>query len=124
MHHSRLSGFIIDCRTDDLAGATTFWSGALGMPVLGEDGPSYMRLDAGARDLTVEVQQVGHDSRVHLDLESDDIEAEVARLEGLGARRIREFPNWWVVEAPTGQRFCVVRARRPLAGAPGATRWD
>jgi hypothetical protein len=70
------------------------------------------------------VQQVGHDSRVHLDLESDDVEAEVARLERLGARRVRQFPNWWVVEAPTGQRFCVVRARGPLAGAPGVTRWD
>jgi hypothetical protein len=124
MHHSRLSGFIIDCKTENLASATTFWAGALGMPVLGEDGPNYVRLDASARDLTIEVQQVGHDSRVHLDLESDDVEAEVVRLERLGARRVRQFPNWWVVEAPTGQRFCVVRARGPLAGAPGVTRWD
>ena len=31
MHRSRLAGFIIDCRTDDLHGAARFWSGALGM---------------------------------------------------------------------------------------------
>jgi hypothetical protein len=123
MHHSRLSGFIIDCATGDLAGAGAFWGAALGLPVLGEDGPTYLRLDASARDLTVEVQQVEHASRVHLDIESDDLEAEVRRLEALGARRIGQVKTWWVLEAPTGQRFCVVRSPRALAGAPGATRW-
>jgi hypothetical protein len=28
-----------------------------------------------------------------------------------------------VMEAPTGQRFCVVNAHAPLAGAPGVTTW-
>jgi hypothetical protein len=123
MHHSRLAGFIIDCHTDDLAGAGGFWSAALGLPVLGDDGPSYLRLDASARDLTVEVQRVEHASRVHLDIESDDVEAEVRRLEALGARRVSQVKTWWVLEAPTGQRFCVVQARAGLAGAPGTTRW-
>ena len=31
MHKSRLAGFIIDCKTDDLESAAAFWSGALGM---------------------------------------------------------------------------------------------
>jgi hypothetical protein len=123
MHHSRLAGFIVDCQTGDLAGAGAFWGGALGLKVLGEDGPAYLRLDASARDLTIEVQQVDHPSRVHLDLESDDVEAEVRRLEVLGARRVQQVKTWWVLEAPTGQRFCVVRAKGGLAGAPGATRW-
>jgi hypothetical protein len=124
MHHSRLSGFIIDCRTDDLAGAGAFWGAALGMPVLGADGPNYQRLDAAARDLTIEVQQVEHESRLHLDIESDDVEAEVRRLESLGATRVKHLHGWWVMQAPTGQRFCVVRARCELAGAAGASRWD
>ncbi len=119
MHRSRLAGFIIDCETPDLDAAATFWGGALGMPSLGEDGPVYRRLDASARDLVIEVQQVDHPSRVHLDLESDDVEAEVRRLEGLGARRVAQVPTWWVMEAPTGQRFCVVRAKGDLAGRPG-----
>jgi catechol 2,3-dioxygenase-like lactoylglutathione lyase family enzyme len=123
MHHSRLSGFIIDCRSDDLPRAGAFWGAALGMRVLGEDGPSYLRLDAGARDLTVEVQRVEHASRVHLDIESDDVEAEVRRLEALGARRVGQVQSWWVLEAPTGQRFCVVTARTALENAPGVTRW-
>ena len=123
MHHSRLTGFIIDCQTADLPAAAAFWGGALGMTVLGEDGPTYLRLDASARDLTIEVQQVDHESRVHLDLESDDVEAEVRRLEALGARRVQQVKTWWVLEAPTGQRFCVVRAKGALAGVPGANRW-
>ena len=57
----------------------------------------------------VEIQTVDHDSRVHIDIESDDIEAEVKRLEALGAKRVADIKSWCVLEAPTGQRFCVVK---------------
>lgn len=60
----------------------------------------------------VVVQKVTHESRVHLDVETDDIEAEVARLEKLGAKRVGDVKRWVVMEAPTGQRFCVVRPQR------------
>lgn len=123
MHRSRLGGFIIDCRTDDLPAAAGFWSAALGMQILGDDGPRYLRLDASTRDLTVEVQRVEHESRVHLDIESDDIEAEVRRLERQGAKRVQQGAAWWVMQAPSGQRFCVVQAREDLAGAPGVNVW-
>lgn len=91
MHRSRLAGFIIDCQTPDFDGAAAFWSAALGMPsraLPGTEGEKYVRLDEGGRDLHVEVQKVDHPSRVHLDIETDDIEAEVARLEKLGAKRV------------------------------------
>ena len=65
-----------------------------------------------ADGLHIEVQKVEHDSRVHLDIETDDIEAEVRRLEALGAKRVGTVQSWWVMEAPTGQRFCVVRPQR------------
>ena len=123
MHHSRLAGFIIDCKDANLDQATRFWSAALGMPPAGADDANYIRLDASARDLQMEVQRVPHDSRVHLDIESDDVEAEVARLEKLGARRLENVKTWVVLEAPTGQRFCVIRAKAALEGKPGATRW-
>ena len=123
MHRSRLSGFIIDCKTDDLDGAALFWSRALGMSPLGRDGNDYERLDARARDLQIELQRVTHDSRVHVDIETDDVEAEAKRLEALGAKRVAQVKTWWVLEAPTGQRFCVVRAKGNLAGAAGATTW-
>ena len=56
------------------------------------------------------VQKVEHPCRVHLDIEADDVHAEVARLEGL-ARDGWLVRTWWVMEAPTGQRFCVIRAQ-------------
>ncbi|MFZ5442504.1 MAG: VOC family protein [Myxococcota bacterium] len=123
MHHSRLAGFIIDCRDTAPNDAAAFWGPALGMRAVGDDGHGYSELEAGARDLHIEVQNVKHDSRVHLDIETDDQPAEVARLEKLGAKVVGRGPRWVVMEAPTGQRFCVVNARRPLAGAPGATCW-
>ncbi len=123
MHRSRLAGFIIDCKTDDLDAAARFWSSALGMPDHGREGDTYDRLDASARDLAIEVQRVDHDSRLHLDIETDNLDAEVTRLERLGARRVAFVKRWWVMEAPTGQRFCVVRAKQDLASAAGVNVW-
>lgn len=122
MHRSRLAGFIIDCNGDELDAAARFWSAALGMAPL-EREPSYQPLDASARDLVVEVQRVAHESRVHLDIESDDVEAEAERLERLGATRVRKIRTFWVMQSPTGQRFCIVRARHELAGRDGTNTW-
>jgi predicted enzyme related to lactoylglutathione lyase len=125
MHKSKLGGFIIDCQTDDLDGAARFWGAALGMPVRelpAEEAVLYKRLEDSQHGLDIEVQKVSHASRVHLDIETDDIEAEVRRLETLGARRIQAVSTWWVMEAPTGQRFCVVRAASTLF-AERATQW-
>ena len=47
-----------------------------------------------------------------IDCQTDDIEAEVNRLEKPGARRIADIRRWVVMEAPTGQRFCVVNPQR------------
>src|ERR1700735_2674538 len=113
MHKSKLAGFIIDCQTGDLEGATHFWANALGMPVRElprEEAALYKGLEDAHHGLNIEVQAVSHPSRVHLDIETDDIEAEVTRLEKLGAKRIEMIRTWWVMEAPTGQRFCVVQA--------------
>jgi hypothetical protein len=119
MHRSRLSTFVIDCRTDDLDAAATFWSRALGRPWRhpSDDDPGYRDLAAHDAEPMVLVQRVEHESRIHLDIETDDLDAEVARLEGLGARRVAFVKRWWVMEAPTGQRFCVVHPQRgPLSG--------
>ncbi|MET0657041.1 MAG: VOC family protein [Steroidobacteraceae bacterium] len=125
MHKSRLAGFIIDCKTDDLERATHFWSAALGIPLkpaAEQPSPIYRQLDTRPTDLHIEVQQVTHDSRVHLDIETDDIEAEAQRLEALGARRVQHIQTWLVMEAPTGQRFCLVRPQRQDF-AQGANEW-
>ncbi len=111
MHKSQLAGFIIDCQTDDIDQATAFWSAALGLNSKADPDPDeldYRQLETRPDQVYIEVQKVDHASRVHLDIETDDIEAEVARLEDLGARRIADIRRWVVMEAPTGQRFCVV----------------
>lgn len=122
MHRSRLSSIIIDCRTDDLESAARFWSQALGRSYAPDNDAKYMQIETSADEPVVLVQKVDHDSRVHLDIESDDIEAEVRRLEALGARRVAAIKTWVVLEAPTGQRFCVVRPQRGAIG-PHANEW-
>jgi len=124
MHKSRLAGFIIDCKTDDLESAAAFWGGALGMDVRTLPGQEkYLQLVHPQDRLQIEVQSVSHASRVHLDIETDDVEAEVLRLEELGAKRVQKIKTWWVMEAPTGQRFCVVRAKAASFAAEART-WE
>ncbi|MFP2910221.1 VOC family protein [Pyxidicoccus sp. 3LFB2] len=114
MHHSRLCAFVIDCKVDDLDAATEFWSRAFGRPSNPPqpDSPNYRELKAGDGEPMLLLQKVQHPSRVHLDIETDDIEAEVKRLEALGAKRVEFVQRWWVMEAPSGHRFCVVRPQR------------
>ena len=115
MHRSRLGGFIIDCKTEDLDAAARFWGEALGLksrPSASAEDKNYVVFDTAPNELDIEVQKVDHPSRVHLDIETDNIEAEVERLEKLGAKRVVKIHSWWVMEAPTGQRFCVVNIKR------------
>jgi predicted enzyme related to lactoylglutathione lyase len=119
MHKSRFCAFVIDCKTEDLDAAARFWSAVLGREAFFPDpgSPTYRALKVRDTEPMVLVQQVDHESRVHLDVETDDVEAEVARLEALGAKRVAKVRTWWVLEAPTGQRFCVVRPQRGPLGA-------
>ena len=125
MHHSRLSSIIIDCRVDDLAAATEFWSKAFGKPVasVDQDGDGkYAELATADDEPIIVLQKVAHESRVHLDIETDDIDAEVKRLEALGAKRVEFIQRWWVMQAPTGHRFCVIRKQRKEFG-PHLNTW-
>ena|ERR1700749_59890 len=125
MHRSRINGILIDGNTDDIQGAARFWAGALGRPV-DPDHPgtrgNYVMLKTPEDEISVQIQRVDHESRVHIDIETDDIPAEVARLEKLGAVVDVRKERWVVMRAPSGQRFCIVRVQR--AGFPkGATTW-
>ena len=129
MHRSRLSTFVIDCRVSGVQAAADFWGAALGRAVHAEPGvpdpePLYRRLDSRPEEALVLVQKVEHESRIHLDIETDNLDAEVKRLEALGAKRVAFVRRWWVMEAPTGQRFCVVNPQRgSLENAPGVNVW-
>ena len=126
MHHSRLCALLIDCNVQDIDAAAQFWADALGRPVdpahPGTRG-NYRMLETPPDEPLVQIQRVDHESRIHIDIEADDIIAEVARLELLGASVIDRLERWVVMQSPSGQRFCVVRVQRP--GFPkNANRWD
>jgi hypothetical protein len=116
MHRSRLGQFIIDCESTDPDRAAAFWGQALGCRVVPLNSASdrmYRSLVVHENQPCILIQAVNHSSRMHLDIETDDVEAEVVRLEQLGAARIVQVKRWWVMAAPTGQRFCVVPPQRP-----------
>lgn len=115
MHRSRINGILIDCNVEDIGAAAQFWAEALGRPI-DRDHPGtrgdYVMLETPQDEISVQIQRVDHESRVHIDIESDDIPAEVARLERLGATIDNKMERWVVMRAPSGQRFCIVRVQR------------
>jgi hypothetical protein len=106
--------------------AAGYWAAALGRKVdLSHPGSrgNYRMLETPPDEPIVQIQRVDHESRVHIDIETNDIPAEVVRLEKLGAKVVDRLERWVVMQAPTGQRFCVVRVQRP--GFPkNANVWD
>ena len=115
MHKSRLGTMIIDCKTDDLHSQARFWSAALGLKpeqAAGQVNSKYIRLEGDDRDVQILLQAVDHESRIHLDIETDDREAEVSRLGQLGATVVNRSERWTVMEAPSGHRFCIIGPAR------------
>jgi predicted enzyme related to lactoylglutathione lyase len=127
MHRSRLTGALFDVPAEDFGAEVAFWSGALGYPsVPDDDDPDYVRLDGLFSGLEILVQRLGPGApaRMHFDLESDDVEAEVERLENMGASRVRAMESWWIMRDPAGLLFCVVEVQSPEEFAAEATTWD
>jgi hypothetical protein len=126
-HRSRLCALLFDGGPDTHERSITFWSSALGRAVLPRDSPdsAYASL---ARDshlpLDLMVQRVPpEETGLHVDIETDDVEAEVRRLERLGARRKRKVKSWWVLEDPAGHAFCVVNVQNKEEWPRGAVEW-
>jgi hypothetical protein len=119
MHRSRLSTIVIDCNDATFERDAKFWSDALGRPLMPsfDKDPRYSTLKgriAGDGSPYVLLQCVPADEMaVHLDIETDDLEAEIKRLEGLGARIKARIRNHVVMVAPSGHAFCVVPTHRP-----------
>lgn len=126
VHRSRINGILIDCNVEDIKEAARFWAEALGRPI-DPDHPGtrgdYVMLENRPDAISIQVQRVDHESRIHLDIETDDIPAEVARLEKLGAVVDKRLERWVVMRAPSGQRFCVVRVQRD-GFETDALSWD
>lgn len=118
MHRSGIYLIVID--VNDLAIGTDFWTAALGATTdpSAENTPGvYQRLEIPDERVRVLLQLVPDSkivkNRSHIDIATDDVEAEVTRLVGLGATKQRSFEGdgdgeFWVLQDPFGNEFCVV----------------
>lgn len=122
-HHSRIGALCIDCKTENIGEAVGFWSELLGRQARIVDDAKYAEFDDADRSPRVILQAVDHDPRIHLDIETEDREAECARLKAAGAREVARIRDWIVMEAPTGHRFCLVKPQ--TSDFPGdAPEWS
>jgi hypothetical protein len=126
-HRSRLATLVIDSEASLRERAVQFWAGAFGRARRADDDPTarYAHLETPAGptlDVILQATTPGHVG-VHFDIETDDVAAEVARLERLGAERLRFVDDWWVMKAPSGQVFCVIPVQS-RTWPEGAVEWS
>ncbi len=112
---------VIPASSFDVAAA--FWAAALGAALIERpDDPQRFALGTLGSEVTVGIQRLGvGESRWHVDIESDDVDAEVVRLERLGAERVEYIETWWTMRDPVGQPFCVTQVQ--TTGFDDAASW-
>ena len=109
----RFSEVCIDAH--DTHALASWWAGVLGWPAEDtDDGDVALRAPAGAGPdwlfLAVPDDKVVK-NRIHFDFTPDDQDAEVARVLGLGARRVdigQGDESWVVLADPEGNEFCIL----------------
>ena len=109
MHRSRLYGLFIDTPVPEAPAAAAFWSAAFGTTAAAEPHePQFTMLADAFPGLAVGVQSVDDAPRYHVDIETDDVAAETARLTGLGAVEVARWLGCHVLRAPGGHLLCVI----------------
>ena len=109
MHHSRLHVILIDSPPAESDAAVAFWGAALGRrPEPERDTPFTVLGRLGSGQILAHQRLDEGPPRMHLDIETDDTSAEVARLENLGAARLSEYDGCIQMRDPAGLVFCVV----------------
>lgn len=116
MHRSRVYALLIDTPEAEAAAATAFWSAALGSPTQRDpDQPQFTVVHEAIPGIVTAIQETGDDApRFHIDIETDDLEAETERLLALGAERVTTWLDCQVLRAPGGHLLCVL----PVHSAP------
>jgi hypothetical protein len=115
MHRILLREVVIDAPTDAFAATRDFWAAALLAEARHiEKYPEFTGLDKPASMSWVGLQDIGHgEARFHLDIETDNVPAEVARLTALGAAKVADGRTWVVMKDPCGLLFDVVPYESP-----------
>lgn len=125
-HYSRLSKVVIDVPPDGHDRELAFWSAAIGQPLTQFDRhPEYHGAVLHGQELGLLVQRLDQGpARVHVDIHTDDLPAEVARLEELGAEQVQQVHSWQVMRDPAGMLFCVIPERPGELNEDNAQRWE
>jgi hypothetical protein len=124
MHRSRIGVILIDHSTGHDR-ARDFWVGATGAEAKSSDSAEFTTLGhVGTLELAMQRTGEGTPGRVHLDIETDDVAAEVARVVGLGATVVDQRDEHAILEDPAGLVFCVVPVQTGEHFEAGATVWD
>ena len=125
MHRSRLSTLVVDVSAGRGAEAVHVLSSALGAAVDElPDEPGFTGLRDAVPGLVTAVQAVDDAPRYHVDLETDDVAAEVRRLVALGAQEVAVWQGCHVLRARAGtcsssSRCTATRRTSPRRHAPG-----
>jgi hypothetical protein len=122
-----VSTLLIDVPAPDADRATSFWTAALGTPTSSPpDEPQYRTLHGALPGLVTSVQAIDEgEPRYHLDIETDDVDAEVTRLIGLGAVEVASWQGCRTLRAPGGHLLCVIPLHSdPAEFADSATAWE
>ena len=126
MHRSRFSTLLIDVPRDEVPAAAAFWSSALGVPatpVPGEE--QFTSLKGAFPGLVTAIQAVDDAPRFHIDIETDDLDAETDRLLGLGAVEVGRWLDCRTLRAPGGHLLCVIPVHSdPEEFRQAATVWQ
>ncbi|MET7867597.1 VOC family protein [Micromonospora taraxaci] len=114
MHRSRVYALLIDAPAAQATRAAEFWSAALGVSTRTHPAePQFVGLHEALPGLVAAVQAVDDDPRFHLDIETDDVPAETARLIGLGATEVSRWLECRTLRAPGGHLLCVLPMESP-----------
>lgn len=98
----------VDVPADRYDEVVTSWAGMLGATTRRADAV-YTHLIGARAAFGIHLQRLGDGAvaRYHLDLESDDVEADVARLSALGATEVGRGGDGPVLRDPAGLLFCL-----------------
>ena len=125
-HYSKLLKIVIDVPPPDHDREVAFWSAATGreLPRIDKH-PEYHGAMLPGGESALLIQRLGNGTaRVHLDIHTDDLAAELARLEALGAERVEQVHSWWIMRDPAGLQFCVIPEPPGSLNDDNAHRWD
>jgi len=125
-HYSRLSKIVIDVPPQVLDAELAFWQEVTSEQLIHYTKyPEYYGGRLRGEDLGLLIQRLGQgEPRIHIDIHTDDLDAEVTRLERAGAERVQQIHQWWLMRDPAGLLFCVVPEEPGTLSEANAWRWD